>query len=51
MEHLYDLVNDPFEQKDISAEYPALFEAMKVELVEWQQSVAIDSQQCREDLV
>ena len=51
MEHLYDLVNDPFEQKDISAEYPALFGAMKVELVEWQQSVAIDSQQCREDLV
>ena len=50
MEHLYDLVNDPFEQNDISAEYPALFEAMKAELVEWQQSVAIDSQQCWEDL-
>jgi arylsulfatase A-like enzyme len=36
---LYDLHNDPSEQKNIIAAYPALAEQMKMELLEWLKSV------------
>lgn len=37
--NLYDLVNDPFETKDLSTKEPAMFASMKAELEEWMQSV------------
>ena len=37
--YLYDLIDDPFETKDVSNEQPAMFASMKAELEEWMQSV------------
>ena len=48
---LYDIVNDPFEQHDISAKHPDVFESMKMELEQWRLSVrhsALEEVKCCE---
>ena len=36
---LYDLVDDPWEKKDVAAQHPELVERMKAELAKWRASV------------